>query len=101
MPVSIAPAITPNAAAQASWTSGVNALTEPLLERPQQGLADEVEMLRHDAVADVAGAESDQERRDLLDVVEPVDGGLDRRHRPARLQRDVVAEQRRVPRVPA
>ena len=79
----------------------MNELTEALLQRPQQRRADEVEVFGPHAVADVAGAEPDEERSDTLDVAESVDGGLDSRHVPCGLQRDVVAEQRPRPRAPA
>ena len=72
---------------------GRERLTEPLLECPQQRLADEVEVLGMHPVPDVAGPQPNQERRDVVDVAEPIDGGLDRCHRPARLECDVVAEQ--------
>ena len=59
---------------------------ETLLECPQQGRADDVEMLVSHAVAHVAGAQPDEERADDVEVPEPVDGGLHRRHRPLRLR---------------
>ena len=78
----------------AEFDAGHVASAEALLERPQQRFADELEVLRHHPVPHVASAEADQERCDLLDLAEAVDGGREGRHGPARLQRDVIAEQR-------
>ena len=69
------------------------AVAETLLECPQQGLTDDVEVLESHAVAHVAGPQPDEERADDVEVREPVDGGLHRRHRLLRLRADVVVEQ--------
>src|SRR5829696_7614076 len=69
-------------------------VAETLFERPEQGRADDVEVLGPHAVANMSGAQPDEERGDLVQRAEPIDGGLQRRDGPYRLRGDVVAEER-------